>query len=98
MQIINLTPSANNLSRYYKRDSSVLTLCDATDNSFSVSLPDASSVENVVFKFKKINSSNDVTIYGVNGQLIDGSETVVISDLNDCIVVESDGNNWWVTN
>jgi hypothetical protein len=93
MQTLNLTASTNTLNRNYSKNSSVLCLCDATDDNFTVYLPEANDV---IFKFKKVNSSNKVYLRSMYSN-VDNQEYVVLENKNECKTLEYDGSNWWVT-
>lgn len=72
-------------------------LGDATSGSILFSLPSAASATGQVFFFKKIDSSvNAVTVQAFGGQLIDGSNTLVISSQYVTVTLVSDGTHWWV--
>lgn len=72
-------------------------LGNATGGSFTFTLPTAASSTGRVFYFKKIDSSgNTVTVKGNGAELIDGSNTVVIStQYTPVVMVVSDGTQWW---
>lgn len=94
MQVLNLTPSNNVLSRSYSKGDGVLCLCDASDGSFTIYIPD---VDDVTFKFKKIDSSSNKVYLSSLFKTIDSKETVAIENTNECKTLEYDGQNWWVT-
>lgn len=72
-------------------------LGDATSASFTFTLPTAASANGLVFYFKKIDSSvNTVTVKGNGIEIIDGSNTLVISSQYVAVTVVSDGTQWWV--
>jgi hypothetical protein len=57
----------------------LLVLCDASVSSFPVTLPDASSLRDVIIYVKKIDSTvNTVTLLTVSGQTIDGQDSIVL--------------------
>lgn len=71
-------------------------LGDATGGAIILTLPSAASAVGQVFFFKKIDSSgNVVTVKGNGLELIDGSNTVLISSQYVAITVVSDGTQWW---
>jgi hypothetical protein len=97
MQTIILTPSANSLSGYSTSEI-ILCLCDTTDASFEISLPDAQGIENNVFVFKKISSgTNTVTLSARYGQSIDSLETFEITDQNEAITLMAHDSNYYIT-
>lgn len=71
-------------------------LGDATGGAIILTLPSAASAIGQVFFFKKIDSSgNVVTVKGNGTELIDGSNTVLITSQYVAITVVSDGTQWW---
>lgn len=72
-------------------------LVDASGASKIITLPDASSVPNREYAFKKIDStSNIVTISGSNGQTLDGDLFKQITTQYEAFMVVSNGSNWFV--
>ena len=60
-------------------------------------LPDATTVDGIHVRFKKIDSSgNHVTINAAGGQTINGGTTKVLEAENNAIMLFSDGSNWEV--
>jgi len=72
-------------------------LADATGGSFTITLPTAVGNTGKVYKLKKTNASNAVTIDGNGAQTIDGYADIDMVALNDEITIISDGTNWQVT-
>jgi hypothetical protein len=71
-------------------------LGDATSGAIIFTLPSAASAVGQVFFFKKIDASvNVVTVKGNLAELIDGSNTVLISSQYVSITVVSDGSQYW---
>lgn len=71
---------------------------DATSGSFTFSLPTASSATNSVFVFKKLDASaNTITIDASGSETIDGALTIVLSNLNDRLQIQSNGTSWIIT-
>lgn len=71
-------------------------LGDATGGAIILTLPSAASATGQVFFFKKIDSTgNVVTVKGNGTELIDGSNTVLITSQYVAITVVSDGTQWW---
>jgi hypothetical protein len=72
-------------------------LGDATAAGFIFTLPSAASATGQVFFFKKIDASvNIVTVKGNLAELIDGSNTFLISTQYASVTVVSDGTQWWI--
>jgi hypothetical protein len=72
----------------------VLIKCDATDEAFSVYLPDA-TVANASFLIIKTDSStNAVTVYPYSSQTVDDADSLTISSQYDCHFLVPDGSNY----
>ena len=70
---------------------------DATTASFVMTLPTAASSTGKIFSFKKIDSSaNTVTIKGNGTELIDGTNTKVITTQYGGFTLQSNGTVWYV--
>lgn len=70
---------------------------DASGGAFTVTLPSAATVSRP-YTLKKVDTSgNAVTVAAVNGQLIDGAASLIISRQNTSLTLETDGSNWMVT-
>jgi hypothetical protein len=72
-------------------------LGDCTSGSFIVSLPTASSGIGRIFFLKKMDSTaNALTLQGNGGDLIDGSNTFVLSSQYQTVTVVSSGTVWCI--
>lgn len=72
-------------------------LGDATGGALMFTLPSAASATGQVFFFKKIDASvNVVTVKGNLTELIDGSNTFLITTQYASVTVVSDGTQWWI--
>ncbi len=72
-------------------------LGDATTAPFTFTLPTAASAIGQVFFFKKIDATaNVVTVKGNGLELIDGSNTFLISTQYAAVTVVSDGTQYWI--
>jgi hypothetical protein len=86
---------------YAVNDRDYTILCDATSNPMTVTLPEACNHTGRVIAIKKVNKekyklkSNELTVKVEEG-LIDYSSKISIKYNNSSIVVQSDGENWWV--
>lgn len=70
-------------------------LCNSSSN-ITVTLPAVSSATQIIFYVKKISNSGIVTIDANGSQLIDNSETVIISSQYDSVTLYCDGSKWWI--
>lgn len=71
-------------------------LGDASGGAIIFTLPSAASAAGQVFFFKKIDATgNVVTVKGNLTELIDGSNTQLLSSQYVAITVVSDGTQWW---
>lgn len=92
-RIINLSPSTKVLSGYVSGDD-VLAKCDAVNNAFAVTMPDARSARNVEFCIKKTDSSsNAVTFDYLPGQEV---ESISLTQQYDVVCLSSDGEAYQV--
>ncbi len=72
-------------------------LINAASGAITLTLPDASTVTNREFKFKKIDSTaNIITISGSSSQTIDGELDKEITTQYEAFIVVSNGSNWFV--
>ena len=72
-------------------------LGNATAAAFSITLTAAASNTGRIMSFKKVDASaNNVTIQANASELIDGSNTKVISAQYSAILIQSDGTSWWI--
>jgi len=70
-------------------------LCGAGNESFTVTLPAASTVTNIIYNIKNIGTGT-ITIDGNAAETIDGATTATISLQFDSITIQCDGSNWHV--
>jgi hypothetical protein len=69
---------------------------DATGGSFTVTLPTAVGATQL-YAIKKVDASaNAVTLATTSSQTIDGASTVILTGLDQEIVVGSNGTNWLI--
>lgn len=69
--------------------------CDATSASFSVTLPAAATCTGLILNIKKIDSTaNTVTLQGNAAELIDGTNTKVLSAQYASYQIQSNGTSW----
>lgn len=73
-------------------------ICDATEESFSILLPQASAFRGKIYEFKKVDTSeNTITISSLAGETIDGATGLVLESENDAYTLRSSGSGWIVT-
>ncbi len=70
-------------------------LCGAGNESFTVTLPAASGVTDIIYNIKNIGTGT-ITVDGNAAETIDGSATAVISTQFASITIQCDGSNWHI--
>lgn len=99
IRTVELKPNQNILSGNYKPDEIVLFKCNALSESFTVQLPDASSIRSTIFTLNKTDSSSNIITFScINNQTINGQEILIISKQYESVVILSDGNNFFKIN
>ena len=84
--VVNITSSVN-------ADESVATyLADTSSGNITVSLPTDATIGKI-WNVKLIDATNSCTLRCV-GRTIDGNVTVIITQLNTCLSVQFDGNDY----
>jgi hypothetical protein len=74
-----------------------LCLCDATGGAFTILLPATAGLTGRQYVIKKIDSSgNSVLIDGNAAETIDGQLTKSLNLLNEAIMIQTDGSNWFI--
>ena len=92
---IILTPFDTNLSGKYRAGEIILVKCDAINEAFTISVPDAKNIRDTLFYFKKTDSSSNVITLSLSeGQLIDGAQTFALSAQYTSVGLLSDGSNF----
>ncbi len=72
-------------------------LVNALSNAITISLPQASTVANKIYKIKKTDSSvNAVTVRGYGSELIDGDSSLIISFQNSAVQMVSNSSGWYI--
>jgi len=71
-------------------------LLDASSNSVTATLPDATANTGIIYTLKSIDITNTTTIDTTSSQTIDGSLTYVFSKQYEAIRVQSNGANWFI--
>jgi hypothetical protein len=73
---------------------------DPTDNTITLTLPDATQAENsgVVIKIKALNIANTVTVDTLLSQTIDGNLTFVFSAAGEGVYLAAYNGNWYIIN
>lgn len=95
-QIVNLDPSDFIIEgRYRKTSRNVHFLCDMTNGAFTVLLPDVGSVKDVIFRFKKTDTSaNQLTVQAREGQFINKQNTQSVEGEGANMPIASNGIGW----
>ncbi len=74
-----------------------LILADTSSNAITVNLPAAATAgDGFEIAVKITDATNSVTIDGNAAETIDGAATLVLSTLNDAVLLVCDGSNWFV--
>lgn len=71
-------------------------VCDAGSGAYTVTLPTAVGAQGRVYSFKKLGSSNNVTIDAAGAELIDGSQTYTLTSAYKSVRIISNGTRWLV--
>ena len=82
-------------------DAGTVILADASSSltgNITITLPDATTHPNKVYKIKKTDSTiNTVTVAGAGSDKIDdGNATVILAFQNSAMQVVSKGTNWYI--
>lgn len=92
---VKLSPQDNVLFGQYGDEDDVIVLCDATDNPFTVVIPDATTNESAIFRITKTDSSaNVVTLNPFGNQTLVRETSQEIYGQGDLIILKSDLENW----
>ena len=71
---------------------------NASAGKITITLPTASGQKGVIYKIKKIDTSNNsVIINPINSQTIDDETNIDVADYNNAPELVSDGANWKIT-
>lgn len=74
-------------------------LCSTAGGAWTLTLPAAASFTNKAFYIKKTTSdANALTIDGNGSETIDGATTYLLRSQYECVMIVSDGSNWYVAN
>lgn len=69
---------------------------DSIGSAVAVNLPAVASSEDRVLRVMKIGASHNVTIQANGAELINGSNTLVLSTQYKCVTLHCDGAKWYV--
>ena len=93
--VVNLIPQDKELAGQYGAEDTVIVKCDATDNPFTVNIPDASVGLQPEFKITKTDSSaNIVTLSPFGNQTLARETSQELTEQGDLIILNSDLENW----
>ncbi len=90
-----------NTKRYFSNhaldETNYTALVGAVSGPVTISLPPAASAGGRIYNVKKVDASiNAVTVAADGAELIDGSNTKILSTQYDTIQIQSNGAQWWV--
>ncbi|MEK7953028.1 DNRLRE domain-containing protein [Luteolibacter soli] len=83
-------------TNFNANDSTCVFFCNTASNNLTITLPAASGRAGRFYFFKKISSSNALTIATSGGNSIDSAASIVLTTNNSCRMVMSNGSNWFV--
>lgn len=86
-----VTKTAN----YTATDTDHTIICGTGNETFTITLPAASGVTNIIYNIKNIGTGT-ITVDGNASETIDGSTTSVISTQYASITIQCDGSNWHI--
>lgn len=67
---------------------------NAAAGAVTVTLPAAASVAGRIFNVKKLDAVNNVTVAANGAEVIDGTNTKVLSTQYTCLILQSNGTSW----
>lgn len=70
-------------------------ICDTTGGSFTVTLPQASTVKGKQVAIKKIAAGGTLIIDGYSSEEIDGATTDALTSLWESVILHCDGTEWF---
>lgn len=71
-------------------------LCNTAGGSIIITLPTAAGKQGRIYRIKKLNSANTLTLVTTSAQTIDNSASRSTVTNYETVVVQSDNANWWV--
>jgi len=90
-------PITTKTANYTLTSTDYTILVDATSGNLTMTLPSASSSTGRIYNIKKIDASaNTVTLQANGAELIDGTNTKVISMQWSNINIQSNGTSWYI--
>ena len=96
IQLIELNPSENIL-RPYNSHEDVFVKLDATNGSFTVTMPDAQADKIFRYIFKRVDTTtNTVTINFASNQTVDGEASVILENSLESFTLMNDFGNYWI--
>lgn len=79
-------------SPYNVKQNSVF--CDSTNGNIIVNLPKTERCTDAIYLFKKTSINNIITLVPHNLELIDNKNTKILSELNETVLIKSNGISW----
>ena len=95
---VKLNSAETSLIGKYNDNDNVFVECDATEEAFTIDLPDAISALNVEFNIHKADTTvNQITIQSsIAGQTINGEDTQKLYSTGDSAAIRSNGSNYFI--
>jgi hypothetical protein len=69
--------------------------CDATSGAFTITLPAATNIGQIIFVRKTDASANAVTVAGAGSDTIEGAASVSLANQYDRVALIADGTGIW---
>jgi len=88
--------ATNRTANFTANDATCVFFRNSANNNITITLPSATARAGRVYLIKKTSANNTVTISPIEGNLIDGSASVVLAANNASRWVMSNGSNWFV--
>lgn len=98
IRLIELSPVLSTLRGNWEGGDTVIVKCDATEEAFTVQVPDAKNNDQVTYKFVKTDSTNNIVTLSARtdlGQKLSNEDTQELLTQGDMIIYNSDGIGYW---
>jgi len=91
-----LVPTVTKTGAYTILETDIAILGDTTTAGFTLTLPAAATlgIKRKLIIIKKIAAGNILTVDGNAAETIDGAATITLNNLNESVILISDGTNW----